>query len=163
MGCHPVPRPTRCFTLIPHTNSVHWSTRKPRAQRGKTQPFCGPARDVSSPGVSATDTQRIVTGAASRRLRELFFAKRACGTAFAGLYAQHHGVVQRDESFVRLDGWRLAGPMPGKPWIYERMMSYEDFINKLFPEQPGLPQKPPEVCRRHQVHGDRRPRGLSVS
>lgn len=127
----------KVFTLIPHTNictvdegHVHSELKHSRfvVSKGRVVARC-----------FSHDTQRTVTGAASRRLRELFFPNefRDCFEDFM------HSIMElcRGESFVRLDGsvWKAR---PGKPWIFERLVSYEDFINTHFKSNPVFIKNP---------------------
>jgi hypothetical protein len=127
----------RVFTLIPHTHRctvddgyVHSEPKHSRfvVSKGRVVARC-----------FSHDTQRTVTGAASRRLRELFFPN-ALRDSFEDFM---HNIMElcRGESFVRLDGsvWQARH---GKPWIYERLLSYEDFINTHFKSNPVFLKSP---------------------
>lgn len=127
----------RAFTLIPHTNIctvdegyVHSEPKHSRfvVSKGRVVARC-----------FRHDTQRTVTGAASRRLRELFFPNEL-RDSFEDFM---HNIMElcRGESLVRLDGsvWKARH---AKPWIYERLASYEDFINTHFKSNPVFIKNP---------------------
>lgn len=73
--------------------------------------------------------QRSVTGPAAKRLRELFFPGE-CKDSFENLM---HSIMDMcsGASFVRLDGfvWKARN---AKPWIYNKVDAYEDFVNTYF-------------------------------
>jgi REP element-mobilizing transposase RayT len=72
------------------------------------------------------DGQRTVTGDVSRRLREIFFP----GSSFENFMHSMMDLCD-GESFVRLDGfvWKARSDTP---WIHDRLVSYEEFINTHF-------------------------------
>ena len=127
----------RVFTIIPDTavctvdsGHVHSEPKHSRfvVSKGRVVARC-----------FSHSTQRTVTGAASRRLRELFFPSEL-RDSFEDFM---HSIMAlcSGESFVRLDGsvWKA---MQGKPWKYERLVSYEDFINKHFKSNPVFVKSP---------------------
>lgn len=81
--------------------------------------------------------QRTVTGAASIRLQKIFFPNE---DSFEDFMHSIFGLCS-SESFVRLDGfvWKA---MHNKPWKYERLVSYEDFINTHFKGNPVFLKNP---------------------
>jgi hypothetical protein len=127
----------RVFTLIPHTNictvddaHVHNEQKHSRfvVSKGSVVARC-----------FSHNTQRTVTGVVSRRLREIFFPND-----FKDYFEDFmHNIMElcRGESFVRLDGfvWKAKR---GKQWIYERLASYEDFINTHFKGNPVFIKNP---------------------
>ena len=127
----------RAFTLIPHTHICAVDETHVHSEQKHSRFVVTKGRVVAR--CFSHDTQRTVTGAASRRLRELFFPSefRDCFEEFM------HTIMElcRGESFVRLDGsvWRARA---GRPWIYERLVSYEDFLNTHFKSNPVFIKNP---------------------
>lgn len=117
----------KVFTLIPHINICTVDESHVHSEQKHSRFVVTKWRVVAR--CFSHDTQRIVTGPASRRLRELFFPD-AVRDSFEDFM---HTIMElcRGELFVRLDGcvWKARD---GKPWIYERLVSYEDFINTNF-------------------------------
>ena len=77
--------------------------------------------------------KRTVTGAASRRLQKMFFPNELKGS----LKDIMHNVIEfcSGASLWRLDGfvWKAKSE---KPWTYNKLESYEDFINTYFKSSP---------------------------
>ena len=117
----------KLFTLIPHTcictvddEHVHSEAKHSRFIVSKTRVV---AKCFSH------HHHRTVTGDASRRLRELFFPSE-----FKDSFEDFmHSIMElcRGESYVRFDDfvWQARAD---KPWIYDKLASYEDFINTHF-------------------------------
>jgi hypothetical protein len=126
----------RVFTLIPHTNICTVDETHVHSEQKHSRFVVTKGRVVAR--CFSHDTQRIVTGAASKRLRELFFPNES-GDCFED-FMNNIMELCRNESFVRLDGYVWKASV--KPWIYERMVSYEDFINTHFKNNPVFIKNP---------------------
>ena len=127
----------RVFTLIPHTNICTVNEGYLHSEQKHSRFVVSKGRVVAR--CFSHDTQRTVTGTASRRLRELFFPNE-----FKDSFEDFmHNIMElcRGESFVRLDGcvWKARH---GKPWIYECLASYEGFINNHFKSNPVFIKNP---------------------
>ena len=71
-------------------------------------------------------SERTITGDVSKRLREIFFPCNSFENFMQGVLELCSG-----ESFSRLDGfvWKARSD---RSWIYDRLASYEEFINTHF-------------------------------
>ena len=120
-------REGKVFTLIPHTklctvddSYIHSEPKHSRFVVTKSRVI---ARCFSH------SSERTVTGDTSKRLRELFFPSDV-GDSFEDFMCSMMALCS-SAALVRLDGfvWQAKS---GQSWLYDRMMTYEEFINTHF-------------------------------
>ena len=125
----------KAFTLIPDTaictvenDHVHSEKMHSRFVVTKTRVVARCFRH---------EPQRTVTGDVSRRLRELFFPGE---DSFGGFM---HNLMElcSVELFFRRKGFVLKA-RNNKPWRYDRVASYEDFINTYFKSNQVMMKNP---------------------
>jgi hypothetical protein len=129
-----IPSPdNKVFTLIPNTSICTVDDDYVHSKQ-KHSRFI-----VSKDSVIArcfSHGQRIVTSDASKSLQKLFFSN----DSFEDFM---HNVIElcHNKSLFRLDGY-LWKAKQNKPWIYERLVSYEDFLNTYFDSSPVFIKNP---------------------
>ena len=117
----------KVFTIIPYTNVCTVDENHVHSEHKHSRLVISKARVVAR--CFSHSSQRTITGDISRRLRELFFPDEF-RYSFDDFMNSIMELCSRS-SFVRLDGfvWKARSD---KPWVYDMLVSYENFINKYF-------------------------------
>lgn len=127
----------RVFILIPHTAICTVDEKHVHSEHKHSRFVVSKTRVVAK--CFSHNSERTVTGAASKRLRELFFP-----IEFRDSFEDFmNGIMEfcSGASLVRLDGFVLKA-RNGKPWTYDRLASYEGFINTYFKSSAVFTKNP---------------------
>lgn len=132
-----IPSPNnKVFTLIPHTNICTVDDDYVHSKQKHSRLVVSKERVVAR---CFSHGQRVVTGDVSMSLRELFFPNES-KDSFEDFM---HNVIElcHSKSLVRLDNavWRAK---KDRPWVYEHLVSYEDFLNTNFKSNPVFIKSP---------------------
>ena len=124
------------FTIIPHTSLCTVDDNYSHTE-DKHSWFVVSKNRVVAKCHNPKHKERVVTGLISKRIREIFYSDINTFEQFMNdVIELCHG-----ESFFRADGfvWKAK---KNKPWIYDKVASYENFINMYFHSNPVFVKNP---------------------